>query len=69
MSPMSDRVVQEIVGKLVAQGWRIEGGHGRHYKAFPPDPSKPMVVFAATPSDWRSMRNAISQLRRSGAAL
>jgi hypothetical protein len=59
--------VKELLAKLQAQGWRIE--EGKHYKAFPPDLTKPMVPIPKTPSDHRSLRNTIAQLRRSGAQL
>jgi hypothetical protein len=63
-----DREIRALVRKLEAQGWRVVDG-GKHLKAFPPDRTKPMVTLAKTPSDRRSIKNAMSQLRRSGAQL
>lgn len=60
--------VRDLLKKLEAQGWRIVAG-GKHIKAFPPDTTRPMVTIPTTPSDHRSLRNTIAQLRRSGADL
>jgi hypothetical protein len=65
---MASKEVQRIVKELERQGWRIIQG-GKHQKAFPPDRDKPMVTIPNTPSDHRSLRNLIAQLRRSGADL
>ncbi len=54
-----------ILKALREQGWRIEHGKG-HVKAFPPDPTKPMVTLPSTPGGGRWKQNAIAQLRRSG---
>jgi hypothetical protein len=63
-----NREIKALVAKLEAQGWRIEDG-GKHIKAYPPDRTKPIVTLARTPSDYRAIKNAVSQLRRSGADL
>jgi predicted RNA binding protein YcfA (HicA-like mRNA interferase family) len=63
-----DKDIRKIVKQLEAQGWRIEQG-SRHLKAFPPDKSQGMVVIPGTPSDHRSIRNLIAELRRKGADL
>lgn len=60
--------VRELVRKLEQQGWRIDTT-GRHVKCYPPDRSRQMVVLPSTPSDHRSLRNAVAMLRRSGANL
>jgi hypothetical protein len=64
---VANKEVQDLIRKLQEQGWRIE--EGKHYKAFPPDTTKPMVVIPKTPSDHRSLKNTIAQLRRSGAII
>lgn len=56
---------KEIIRELERQGWRLVRGT-RHWKAFPPDKKKPMVTIPGTPSDYRSIKNTIAQLRRSG---
>lgn len=48
------------------QGWRVERTKKGHIRFVPPDATKPMVVAAGTPSDHRSIRNLVAQLRRSG---
>lgn len=60
--------IKKILRQLDQQGWRIKDT-GKHIKAYPPDRSKRMVVLPRTPSDHRALKNAISQLRRSGARL
>ena len=66
---MASKDIAQLVRALQAQGWRVERSGGGHYKAFPPDTSKPMVTIASTPSDRRAFRNTIALLRRSGADL
>jgi hypothetical protein len=58
------------INKLVDQarftpGWRVEHG-GSHWKIYPADKTKPMVVAPVSPSDMRSLQNMKSQLRRAG---
>lgn len=65
---MMDKQIRELINTLEAQGWRIERG-GKHYKAYPPDRTKPMVTIPTTPGGGRWKQNLISQLRRSGADL
>lgn len=62
-----DKDTKKLIKSLTAQGWRIE--QGKHIKAFPPDPTKPMVVISGTPSDARTLANLKAQLRRSGAEI
>lgn len=57
--------IEAILEKLIVQGWRITR-NGGHYKAFPPDKSKPMVTVQTTAGEGRGMRNLIAVLRRSG---
>lgn len=60
--------VAEIAKKLRKQGWVIEVGKGPHpHKAWPPDPSMPMVPLPSSPGRGRWKQNLIAQLRRSGA--
>jgi hypothetical protein len=55
--------------RLAAEGWIVSLSHKGHYRFVPPDRSREIVVWSGTPSDWRSYRNAIGQLRRSGARI
>ncbi|GIU87459.1 MAG: hypothetical protein KatS3mg009_1974 [Acidimicrobiia bacterium] len=65
---MANKEVNEIIKKLIRQGWRVERG-AKHWKAYPPDKSKRMITIPTTPSDHRSLKNVISDLRRAGADL
>jgi hypothetical protein len=57
--------MEDLQREAIAQGWRIVKGR-KHVKWIPPDPGKPIVVSAATPSDHRAVKNTRSLLRRSG---
>jgi hypothetical protein len=48
------------------QGWRVDRTTKGHPRFWPPDRSKPAIVFSGTPSDWRAIRNFISRLRSNG---
>lgn len=48
------------------QGWRVERTTKGHIRFVPPDATMPMVIASGTPSDQRSIKNLIAQLRRSG---
>lgn len=58
---------RKLVETLKAQGWEIHQLKNNHYRALPPDKTKPIVVIDSTPSDHRAWQNTISRLRRSGA--
>jgi len=49
-----------------AQGWIVERTKGKHWRFIPPDRTKRMVVTGGTPSDMRSIRNFLADLRRQG---
>lgn len=57
--------IKTLLKALELQGWRVVFGGG-HYRCFPPDKTKPMVVIASTPSDHRAWKNILGFLRRSG---
>jgi hypothetical protein len=55
------------VNQAQAAGWRVEKGQGGHWRLYPADPSKPLVVLPDTPGGTpRSMRNYRALLRRAG---
>lgn len=56
------RVVEQA---LRDQGWRLERTGNGHFKAFPPDRTKRMVVLAES-NDPRAFKNQLSDLRKSG---
>lgn len=57
--------LEQLFSQLEARGWRIDRSKD-HPRAIPADKTKPIVVMAGTPSDHRSWKNMLSQLRRSG---
>jgi hypothetical protein len=60
------REYREIATDLVVQqGWRYRTG-GRHPKLYPADRSQPILTVPTTPSDQRSLRNFIADVRRRG---
>lgn len=61
--------LKDLIAMATAQGWRIERTQGSHWKFIPPDRSKRIVILAGTPSNSRSIKNSIADLRRSGFAL
>lgn len=61
--------IQNLVDKALSAGWRIEKGKGSHFKLFPTDPTKEMVVGTYGAVDPRAWRNFRSQLRKSGLAV
>ncbi len=58
--------LDRILAELLRQGWRVERGGGGHWKCWPPDKAKRMVVVSSTPSDQGAIRKIIHDLRRSG---
>lgn len=54
-----------IADEAVRQGWRLRGAAGTHYFLFAPD-GEGKVTLPRTPSDHRSLLNAISVMQRGG---
>ena len=64
---MAAKDFRTILTALREQGWRLENGsNAAHYKAFPPDTTKPMVCFSTTSGDHRALKNTLRDLRASG---
>lgn len=60
--------IDHLTGYCISQGWHVDLSRGgNHIKVFSPDGK--MVVLPSTPSDWRSVRNSIADLRRAGLAV
>lgn len=55
---------RRIAAHAVAAGWTIRRTRRGHLLWTAPDGTR--VVTAGTPSDWRSLRNDLAQLRRAG---
>jgi predicted RNA binding protein YcfA (HicA-like mRNA interferase family) len=63
---MPSKEIKALIKDLEAQGWRVVLARSGHYKAYPPDKGQDMVTMPSTPSDHRSMRNTMRDLRHSG---
>lgn len=65
---LRDPGYRQVVNELIEQGWEYHLPHGRNGKPFVRSPDGVhKYVLAATPSDWRGMRNLRSYLRGLGA--
>jgi hypothetical protein len=54
-----------LIDAIIAAGWTHRPcKHGTY--VYPSDRSKRPITIPGTPSDWRSMRNALADLRRAG---
>lgn len=63
---MPSKEIKALIKALEDQGWRVEQARSGHYKAFPPDKGQDMVTMPSTPSDHRSLKNTIRDLKHSG---
>lgn len=61
--------LKDIVQAAKKAGWSVEQTKGNHLAFTPTDKAYPRVIGAGTPSDWRSLKNLVAQLRRSGLKL
>jgi hypothetical protein len=48
------------------QGWQVDKMKSGHWKLVPPDETKPIVYMPGTASDWRSVHNCLSDMKKSG---
>lgn len=56
---------RDIKKAAEAQGWRIvETKKGLQF--IPSDPTREIVQWHGTPSDWRAIRNFLARLRKQG---
>lgn len=53
---------------LVDQGYQFANGRGGHQRLLRPNGSF-LMSWPSSPSEWRSLQNDISQLRRAGVAV
>lgn len=56
--------MRQLVKKLKKQGIMVVKGKGGHLVAYRANKPKQRVIMAATPSDWRSIKNTEAQLKR-----
>ncbi len=57
--------IREIVEEAQRQGWRVRPLKSGHVLLLAPD-GKSTATLPGTPSDWRSLKNAIAEMRRAG---
>jgi hypothetical protein len=60
----ADGDFHKVLRELEQQGWRVT--YNGHYKAYPPDKSKPIVTMSSSPSDYYALKKQISDLKKSG---
>lgn len=61
-----NKQVKKLVKDLEAQGWRTEFTGSGHIKAMPPDREHSPVIIPCSPSDHRSLKNCLSNIRHRG---
>lgn len=61
---MMDKDLKKIVKALRKAGYTVETTKRGHVKVTRED--RLVATFSGTPSDWRSLRNTLSVLRRDG---
>ncbi|MCP4204226.1 MAG: type II toxin-antitoxin system HicA family toxin [bacterium] len=66
MNRGAQREVKRLVKDLTRLGWTVTLGKGGHYKAVAPNPNIPVIFIPKTPSEYRSLKNLKSILRRYG---
>lgn len=59
-----DKELRKLVKALTRQGFTTEVTRRGHVMVYKGD--QLVATFSGTPSDWRSMRNALAPLRRAG---
>lgn len=69
MSSKTTDPLRPIKDQAAAQGWQVLRTAKNHWKFVPADPRRDIVVLPGTPSDHRSMKNAVRALKRQGLRL
>lgn len=54
-----------IIAELRVQGWTVDRTGQGHYRAAPPDRSRPIVHFSAS-DDFHALKNTVKDLSKSG---
>lgn len=62
---MRHKDYRQLLDELRSQGWDVEQTTQGHWKAVPPDKAKSVVHFS-TSADAHALKNALSDLKRSG---
>jgi hypothetical protein len=53
----------------ISQGWVVEHTGNTHLRWRPADRTRAIVFTASTPSEYRSTKNSLAKLKRSGLKL
>lgn len=61
---MTAKEVKKLVKALEAQGFEVKIGKTNHPKVY--RDGKLITTLPSTPSDWRSLKNALALLKRAG---
>lgn len=61
--------VDALIKAAWEQGWWCERSKKNHVRCFPPDKAKSAVLLESTPSDYRSVPNSRSRMRKSGLTI
>lgn len=61
--------LKAIIKTAETAGWTVTRTKGNHVRFLPTDKTQSPIISSGTPSDWRSLKNLTSQLRRAGLAL
>jgi predicted RNA binding protein YcfA (HicA-like mRNA interferase family) len=62
---VASKDIRRLITELKAQGFRVGQTRGGHYIAYCPD-GVTRVTIPGAPSDHRSMKNVLADLRRCG---
>lgn len=65
MSSEHDKYIEDLKRSSEAQGWRYLLAGSGHHQFYGPD-KHTIVTFAKTPSDWRSYKNSLAEMKRAG---
>lgn len=61
---VSSKELRVLFSKATEQGWKIEFTKKSHFKMFAPDGQ--LMFCPSTPSDFRSLRNVLAEMKRHG---
>lgn len=66
MSSAYKKDLAKVIKRAEEQGWTIRYSRNGHPIFVPPTKDAPMVVTSGTPSDHRTWKNFLAQMKRSG---
>ncbi|MEQ1701739.1 MAG: hypothetical protein ABMA25_16645 [Ilumatobacteraceae bacterium] len=63
----NNKELNEMIDTVIAQGWTVR--ERNHLTLYPADKTQRPVIVPRTPSDHRGIKNARSEIRRSGGTV